>query len=48
MRPQWFNDGVDVALTLVTIVAIAIVVNAFAQRLTIAAPLVLIVVGIVG
>jgi len=39
---------VDVALTLVTLVAIAIAVNVFAERLTIATPLVLIVVGIAG
>ncbi len=36
----------DVALTLISLVAIAIAVNLFAARLTIAAPLVLIVVGI--
>ncbi|MGI9084192.1 MAG: hypothetical protein ACR2FE_02735 [Aeromicrobium sp.] len=35
----------DVALTVVTLVAIAIAVNVFSQRLTIATPLVLIVVG---
>ena len=48
MRRQWLNDGVDVALTLVTLVAIAVAVAAVSERFSVAAPLGLIVVGIAG
>jgi CPA1 family monovalent cation:H+ antiporter len=41
------NDAVDVALTLVTVVAVAVAVTALTQRFT-SAPLALIVVGIAG
>jgi CPA1 family monovalent cation:H+ antiporter len=42
------NDSVDVALTLVSLVAIAVAVSAVSERFSVAAPLGLIVVGLAG
>ena len=42
------NSSVEVALTLVTLVAIAVAVSAVSERFSVAAPLGLIVVGIAG